>query len=80
MSLFHRLFGRRDAMDQWRSGMERHPAPHAAGHRRAPDADREDVVYSPPVGFDGRPIQATRGGITGLESGGSPNVPSFYKN
>ena len=80
MSLFRRLFGRREAMDEWRSGLEP-PSPSAThGRRRAPDAEPEDVVYTGRVGFDGRPLKAPVGGLTGLESGGSPYVPDFYKN
>ena len=78
MSLLRRLLGRREAMDVWSSGLERptpRPAPPGAG--RAPDADPEDVPYTGRVGFDGRPLKAQRGGLTGLESGnaGGPTPP-----
>jgi hypothetical protein len=79
MSLLRRMLGRREAMDQWRSGLER-PAPRAATGQRAPDADPADVVYTGRVGFDGRPLRPSTGGLTGLESGGSPYVPDHYKN
>ena len=46
MSLFRRLFGRREAMDEWRSGLERRSSPVMPGRRRAPDADPEDVLYT----------------------------------
>jgi hypothetical protein len=80
MSLLRRLLGRREAMDQWRSGLERSPSWEPTGRRRAPDADPADVVYTPPRGFDGRPIKRPTGGLTGLEGGGSPYVPDHYKN
>jgi hypothetical protein len=80
MSLFRRLFGRPEAMDEWRSGLEQPSRRAAPARRRAPDAEPEDVVYTGRVGFDGRPLKPTTGGLTGLESGGSPYVPDFYKN
>jgi hypothetical protein len=78
MGLFARIFGRRrrDAMDEWRAGTgatAARPAPPAG----APDAEPEDVPYTGRIGFDGRPIQGSRGGLTGLEGGnaGGPTPP-----
>ncbi len=69
MSLLRKLFGRRDAMAEWSSGLQRaQPAPEEP---RAPDAQPEDVPYVGRTGFDGRPLQAQRGAFTGLEGGGS---------
>jgi hypothetical protein len=60
-----RLFGRADPP-------ERDPS---AG---APDAEPEDVPYPGRTGFDGRPIEPGRGGLTGLEGGnaGGPKPPA----
>ena len=81
MSLLRRLLRRREAMDEWRSGVAAAPRAAArAGHRHAPDADPSDVPPGGRVGFDGRPLPPPpRGGITGLEGGGSPYVPDHYK-
>jgi hypothetical protein len=75
MSLLRRLFGRREAMDQWRSGLER---PRSRAPSRAPDAEPEDVPYTGRVGFDGRPLKPQRGALTGLEGGnaGGPKPPA----
>jgi hypothetical protein len=79
MSLLRRILRRRDAMDQWRSGLT--PAAQKADeYRHAPDAEPEDVPYTGRKGFDGRPLPPQTGGLTGLESGGSPYVPENFKN
>ncbi len=78
MSLLRRLFGRRDAMDEWSAGLERRSAARpAASEPRTPDAEPEDVPYTGRTGFDGRPLKAQRGAFTGLEGGGSggPSPP-----
>ncbi|HYI18291.1 MAG TPA: hypothetical protein VD836_06255 [Solirubrobacteraceae bacterium] len=80
MSLLARLFGRRDAMDVWSSGLERRTRTPASVEARTPDAEPEDVPYTGRVGFNGQPLKGQTGGITGLESGGSPYVPSYDKN
>jgi hypothetical protein len=83
MSLLRRLFGRRkrDAMDEWRAGAS--VAPEARPDpSRAPDAEPEDVPYRGRIGFDGRPIDVSRGGLTGLEGGnaGGPTPPGVPQN
>jgi hypothetical protein len=80
MSLLRRLLRRHEAMDEWRSGVTAAPRAAPTGHRHAPDADPSDVPPAGRVGFDGRPLPPPpRGGITGLEGGGSPNVPDHYQ-
>ena len=49
MSLLRRLFGRRDAMDEWSAGLERRSAARpAASEPRTPDAEPEDVPVHRP--------------------------------
>ena len=68
MGFLRRLFGR----DEPRRG-------HASG---APDAEPEDVPYPGRIGFDGRPIEASQGGLTGLEGGNArgPTPPGVPQN
>ncbi len=44
---------------------------------RKAEPEPEDVPWPGRVGFDGRPIEAGRGGLTGLEGGnaGGPTPP-----
>jgi hypothetical protein len=49
-------------------------ATDAARHPSAGAPDVEHVPYPGRVGFDGRPIEPGRGGLTGLE-GGNPGGP-----
>ena len=44
---------------------------------RAPDLQPEEVPWPGRIGFDGKPIEGSRGGLTGLEGGnaGGPKIP-----
>ena len=78
MSFLGRLFRRREAMDEWSSGLERRTRTAAPAESRTPDAEPEDVPYPGRVGFDGKRIEPGRGGLTGLEGGnaGGPKPPA----
>jgi hypothetical protein len=81
-----------DAIARWRSEVEAargpaggaatgavHHAPEAEpAFRHAPDADPEDVVWTGRRGMDGRRLEPQRGGLTGLEGGGSGHTPAPY--
>ena len=77
MGLLDRLFRRRDAMAEWRAGTTAEPGRRRESPSGAPDAQPEDLPWPGRVGFDGRPIEASRGGLTGLEGGnaGGPTPP-----
>jgi hypothetical protein len=54
------------------------PEPRGEGEvARAPDATPDDIGKPQRVGFDGKPIKPQRGGLTGLEGGGSRS-PTQY--
>ncbi len=60
-------------------GRARHAVAEPPGSfRHAPDLEPEDVVWTGRRGMDGRRLEPQRGGLTGLEGGGSGHTPAPY--
>jgi hypothetical protein len=70
---------RRDALDLWRAELPDAPRWSAQPEfRHAPDLDPSEVGPPPRVGMDGRPLPKSKGAITGMEGGGSPDGPLYH--